>query len=71
MSATDKLRDWAAAWGLGGAVNALEQIELANGHEVPEAVHDAGLAISEALEALHLDTTDDIALVADVWRAEP
>ena len=70
MSTADDLRDWAAAWGLGGAVNALEQIEIAHSHEIPEAVHDAGLAITEALEALHLDTSDP-AMAADVWRAEP
>ncbi|GAA4040991.1 hypothetical protein GCM10023063_28410 [Arthrobacter methylotrophus] len=69
MSASDALRGWAAAWGLGGAVNALEDIEVRHGI-TSEAANDAGLAITEALESLGLNKGLD-GHAADVYRAEP
>ncbi|BAS16548.1 hypothetical protein AHiyo8_48510 [Arthrobacter sp. Hiyo8] len=65
----DALRGWAAAWGLGGAVNALEEIEVRHGI-TNEAVYQAGRAITEALESLGLNggLTEH---TADVYRAEP
>lgn len=71
MTAVDALQAWAADWGLGGAVNQLDDLTKMHGRDsVPETVLDAGAALLEALEALHLDTSA-APRAADVWRAEP
>jgi len=70
MSAADSaLRDWAAGWGLGGAVNALEDIEKQHGITDDHA-HTAGLAITAALRSLGM-ATGSTYRASDVWRAEP
>lgn len=68
-SQTDALRDWAADWGLGGGVTALEDIEKTHGL-APDAVHDAGLAITAALQALGLNS-GSIYRASDIWRPQP
>ncbi|XAS66551.1 hypothetical protein V3C33_13780 [Micrococcaceae bacterium Sec5.7] len=70
MSAADSaMRDWAADWGLGGAVNALEDIEKLHGITDTKA-HVAGLAITAALRSLGL-ASGSTYRAPDVWRAEP
>lgn len=66
---TAALRDWAADWGLGGVVNALEVIEKQHGL-APDAIHDAGLALTAALQALGL-TAGDNYRASDIWRPQP
>lgn len=70
MSVRDDLMHWAATWGLGGAVNALDEVQKADPDNIPSEVREAGLALAEALEALGLSTST-APLAADVWRAEP
>ena len=62
--------NWAAVWGLGGALNALEELQQASNEDIPSEVREAGLALSEALEALGL-ILGATPLAVDVWRAEP
>ena len=69
MSAADSaLRDWAAGWGLGGAVNALEDIEKQHGI-TDTKTHAAGLAITAALRSLGM-AAGSTYRASDVWRAE-
>ncbi|WP_367646023.1 hypothetical protein [Paenarthrobacter ureafaciens] len=70
MSAREALTNWAAAWGLGGVINALDEIQKADTDNIPSEVREAGLALAEALEALDL-CTSKAPLAADVWREEP
>lgn len=63
------LRDWAADWALGGVVNALEDIEKQHGL-APAAIHDAGLALTAALDALGLGKGDNYR-ASDIWRPLP
>lgn len=65
----DALRAWVADWDLGGAVNALEDIEKQHGL-APDAIHDAGLAITAALAALGLNSGNGYR-ASDIWRTEP
>ncbi|QOI63646.1 hypothetical protein IG195_00510 [Arthrobacter sp. TES] len=70
MNTREALTNWAAAWGLGGAINALDEIQKADTDSIPSEVREAGLALAEALEGLGLSTST-APLAADVWRAEP
>ncbi|WP_367645979.1 hypothetical protein [Paenarthrobacter ureafaciens] len=70
MSTREALTNWAAAWGLGGAINALDEIQKADTDNIPGEVREAGFALAEALEALDL-CTSKAPLAADVWREEP
>lgn len=67
-AATNALQDWVADFALGGALLALEQIELEHG-VTNEACYEAGRAISEALESLGITADHDRA--EDIYRSEP
>lgn len=70
-TATGDLRALVATWGLGGVVNAIDQVAKQHGtSEMPPWAMRAAAALLALISELGLDQADALT-ASDVWRGRP